>query len=129
MFPFLKGGNSAFIAAIASDLLPQNEYQHSNNYGIRASYHFTIMALMLADKGENCTLKLYFYIFVEHFLYIDFPAGLVCTCKRIFQTAARKPRSQRKHQQLYVNLLPRRQFCCVDGLKSASPRALSMRIR
>jgi len=26
-FPFLKGGNSAFIAAIASGLFPQNEYQ------------------------------------------------------------------------------------------------------
>jgi len=26
-FPFLKGGNSVFIAAIASDLFPQKEYQ------------------------------------------------------------------------------------------------------
>ena len=26
-FPFLKGGNSAFIAAIASVLFPQNESQ------------------------------------------------------------------------------------------------------
>jgi len=30
--PFLKGGNSAFIAAIASGLFPKNEYR-SNNYG------------------------------------------------------------------------------------------------
>jgi len=30
---FLKGGNSAFIAAIASDLFPKKEnISHSNNY-------------------------------------------------------------------------------------------------
>jgi len=26
-FPFLKGGNSVFIAAMASGLFPQNEYR------------------------------------------------------------------------------------------------------
>jgi len=29
------------------------------------------MALTLAGRGKNCTLKPYFYIFVEHFLYTD----------------------------------------------------------
>jgi len=31
-FPFLKSGNSAFIAAIASGLFPQTNIGHSNNY-------------------------------------------------------------------------------------------------
>jgi len=31
-----------------------------------------------------------------------------------------------RHQQLCVNFLSGSQFCCVDDLKSASPRALSM---
>ena len=31
--PFLKGGNSAFIAAIASGLFPKTNIGHSNNYG------------------------------------------------------------------------------------------------
>ena len=29
------------------------------------------MALTLADRGKNCTLRPYFYVFVEHFLYTD----------------------------------------------------------
>jgi len=41
---------------------------------------------------------------------------------RIFQTSARKPRNQCKHQQLCVNFLSRWQFCCAFGLKSASPK-------
>jgi len=67
---------------------------------------------------KNCTLKPYFYIFVEHFLYMDVTTSLQCTCTRIFQTSVRKPRNQRKHQQVYVNFLSRGQLCCVDGLKS-----------
>ena len=31
--PFLKGGDSVFIAAIASGLFPQNEYRSLENYG------------------------------------------------------------------------------------------------
>ena len=31
--PFLKGGNFAFIAAIASGLFPRTNIGHSNNYG------------------------------------------------------------------------------------------------
>jgi len=47
---------------------------------------------MLADtEVTNCALKPYFYIFIDHFLYIN----LCNYC---------------------VNFL----FCCVDGLKSAS---------
>jgi len=41
---------------------------------------------------------------------------------------SQKPRNQCKHQQLCVNFLSRDQFCCVDGLKSEPPRALSLRI-
>jgi len=44
---------------------------------------------------KNCTLKPYFYIFAEH----NTTTSLVCTCKRVFQSSARKPRNQRKHQQ------------------------------
>jgi len=46
-------------------------------------------------------------------------ASLVYTCKRICQTSARKPRNQRKHQQLCVNFLSRGQFWCVDGFRQA----------
>ena len=52
----------------------------------------------------------------------------MCTCKRIFQTSACMSRNQCKPQQVCVNFLSRDQFWCVDGLKRASPRALSMRI-
>ena len=64
-------------------------------------YHFAIMALTLADRGKNCSLKVYFYSFIEHFLYIYlWNHRSTVTCKRIFQTSARKPRNQCKHQQL-----------------------------
>ena len=69
---------------------------------------------------KNCTLKPYFYIFVEHFLYIDLCTHRYRTCRRIFQTSARKPRNQCKHQQLCVKfpisgpiLLRRRSEKCV----------------
>jgi len=71
-------------------------------------------------------------IFLLNIFYIQtcVTTGLVCTCKRIFQTSAcsRKPTNQCKHQQLCANFLSRGQFCCVGGLESALPRALSMRI-
>jgi len=44
----------------------------------------------------------------------------------MYRTLARKPRNQRKHQQLCVDFLSRGKFCCVDGLKSASPKAPSL---
>ena len=90
-------------------------------------HHFAIMALILPDRGEKLHSEILFLHFVEHFFYIDL-CNYLCTCKRIFQTSARKPRNQCKHQQLCVNFLSRGQFCCADGLQNASPRALSMRI-
>ena len=35
--PFLKGGNSAFITAIASDLFQKTNLAHSNHYGPNCS--------------------------------------------------------------------------------------------
>jgi len=52
--------------------------------------------------------------------------ALVYTCKRIFQTSARTPKNQCKHQQLCVIFLYR--CWCVNSLKRALPRVLSMRI-
>jgi len=82
----------------------------------------------LLTEVKNCTPKPYFYIFVAHFLYSD-----SCNYKSImpmgdmFPNTARKPRNQCKPQQLCVDFRSRGQFCCIDGLKNASPRALSMR--
>ena len=79
--------------------------------------HFTIMALTLADGVE----KLH-----SETLFLSFPKSLVGTCKRIFHKLARYPRNQCKHQQLCVYLQSRNKFCCIDGVKSTQPIALSI---
>jgi len=79
-------------------------------------------ALTLADRGEDCTLKPYFYIIVEHFLYSDLS-------KRIFQTSGCKPRNQCQHQQHILRpilLLRGSEKCVVKGLLvCALDRAIS----
>ena len=53
----------------------------------------------LADRGEKLHSKTLFLYFGEHFsIQTCVTTGLVCTCKRAFQTSACKPRNQCKHQ-------------------------------
>jgi len=72
---------------------------------------------------KTCTQKPYFYIFVENFLSLG-----LCNYRssvylqEIFQTSARKPRNQCKHQQLCVNFVSRGHFLL------RRRRALSIRI-
>ena len=92
-------------------------------------YHCSKMAPTLADRWKTALWNPISTFLLNIFsIQTCVTTGLVCTRKRFFQTSVCKPGNQCKHQQLCVNFLFRGQFCCVDGLISASPRALSMRI-
>ena len=87
-----------------------------------------IWASIIAHNGTNArwqrrktALWNPIFIFLSKIFSIQtcVTSALVYTCKRMFQTSARKPRNQCKHQPICVNFLSWGQFWCVNGLKSA----------
>jgi len=85
--------------------------------------------MALADRGEKLHSETPISLFLLNIFSID-----LCNYKSSVHlqedlpNISDKPRNQGINQQLCANFWSRGQFWCVDGLKSASPRALGMPI-